>query len=488
MSKSKQSFFSKAGSWLGLAKPTSTSPATSPVRVKTKREARSSGLSQPAYLANSLDINRVNASLRAAERGDVWQLFTLFRDMCSSYGHLQSEWAKRKAVITGNTETLIPHDPENKEDVVACEVIKQMIDNCRNWYDALNHLMDATLWPLAAAEKIFEPVGLAETDNHKYPLRYRLKEIAPIDPTLLCFKLPYVPSFISNDVTNRYDPDDWEAWLRFYSTNENGSVKYSMDGIYRPNIDEHIVHRGNMLSPVIPPNFGGHLRTILFPWLLSTQGRDWFSLFMQKYGMPIGIAKVNSQQKETVAAMQEALALCSQLGGIVIDAKAKLEFAQVNTTQGADAHKVFQEWCDSQTSRIVVGQAYSASPKNTGMGSGAAAQSEEIREDIRKQDTRRLSDTLRNQLFKQFLRINGYKGSAPRIVWGGMRSGEATTFSTMLASQKSAGLIPTERGLRTINESLGIEFEIDKNATGEGTGRATNAVNQKGSNPNKVKY
>jgi len=457
-----------------------------PAEVSTERHARMSGLGQPAYLAATLDVQRIQNALRSAERGDTWMLFTIFRDMYSSYGHLQAEWSKRKCVITGNPETLIPHNPLDEDDVIACEVISQMIDGCRNWFDGLNHLLDATLYPLAAAEKIFEPVGSSDASRYKYPLRYKLKEIAPIDPTLLCFKLPYVPSFSEKDSVNRYNPDDWESWLRFYSTTPTGMVQYSLGNIYPPDPNCHMIHRGNMLSPIIPPNFGGHMRAILFPWLLATQGRDWFALLMQKYGMPIPVAKVNTQQKDTVAQMQQALALCSQLGGIVIDTKAEIDWGQVSSTDSANAHKAFQEWLDSHTSRVVIGQSYSASPKNTGMGSGAASQSEEIREDYRIQDTMKLGDTLEKQLFRQFLDVNGYRGHAPKIKWGGMRSGEAATFAKTLAQNKAAGLRPTERGLRIINEKFGIEYEIDPIAPAPGIGRTVNA--QDGENNNAVKY
>ena len=476
--------YKRIGEFIGF----SAAPVEAKPKVATKRQARMSGLGQPQYLASTLDVQRIKNTLRYADRGDTWLMFTIFRDMVASYGHLQSEWSKRKCVITGNAETLIPYDPKDADDVIACEVISQMIDGCRNWHDGLMHLLDATLYPLAAAEKIFEPVGSADASRYKHPLRLKLKEIAPIDPTLLCFKLPYVPTFGEKDSANRYDPEGWESWLRYYGTTDNGMGQYSLQNAYQPDPNVHIVHRGNMLSPVIPPNFGGHMRTLLFPWLLATQGRDWFALLMQKYGMPIPVAKVNTQQKDTVEYMQQALALCTQLGGIVIDTKAELDWGQVAATDSASAHKAFQEWLDSHTSRVVIGQSYSSNPKNTGMGSGAAAQSEEIREDFRIQDTMKLSDTLRNQLFRQFLDVNGYRGRAPKIRWGGMRSGEAATFAKTLAATKSAGLIPTERGLRTVNEKFGFEFEIDTAAQAPGIGRQLNDINQEGSNPKAVKY
>ena len=207
------------------------------------------------------------------------------------------------------------------------------------------------------------------------------------------------------------------------------------------------------MSPTIPPNFGGVLRQILIPWLLSTRGGDWWALEMQKYGKPILVGKVNTQQLDTVAYMQQAFALCTELGGIVIDSKAELDSIQVSASDFSNAHKTFQEWLDCRVSRLVIGQSLSSVPKNTGMGSGAAGQSEEIREDYRKSDTQKLSDTLATQLFQPYLILNGYRGHAPLSRWGGMRAGESATFSKTLATMRTGGYKLSDRGLRTANES-----------------------------------
>lgn len=478
---------------IAFAKSRTAKPAIKeesiPAGIETHRRARMSGLGQPQYLGTTLDVQRVQNALRSAERGDTWQLFTLFRDMSASYGHLTSEWTKRKAVITGNPITLIPHDPDDEDDVTACEVIKQMIDNCRNWYDGLNHLLDATLWPLAAAEKIYQEVSLADNTSGKFkhPVRLILKEIAPIDPTLLCFKLPYIPGYTSQDnPAGKFNADDWEAWLRFYATNPQGMPEYSLRGLYAADPMVHIIHRGNMMSPTIPPNFGGIMRQILFPWLLSTQDRDWWTMFMQKYGKPIIVGKVNTQQLDTVAYMQQALAMCTELGGLIVDSKAEIDSLAVQIQDGANAHKIFQEWCDSKVSQLVIGSSLSAVPKSTGMGSGMAGQSEEIREDIRKSDINKLSDTLAIQVYQPYLILNGYKGHAPTSRWGGMRGGEAAAYSKTLATMRTGGYKLSDRGLRSANENLGLEFENDPNMKQPGFASTVNP--QQGDADGRTKY
>lgn len=432
-------------------------PIDDAVAVPLKRQARMSGAGEPNYLANTLDVNKIQAALRAAERGDTWLYFTIVRDMIASYTHLQAEWSKRKGVIVGQPYSLIPYDKTNQQDVVAAEVIRQMIDSCRNWREGCLHLLDATLMPLSAAEKVFEPVGIAESVKFKYPLRYKLKEIAPIQYPLLCFKVPYLAYGNKN---NEFNADDWEAWLRIYKTFDNGVINFSVDEAYRVEPERHIVHRGNLLSPSIPPNFGGQIRAILFWWLLATQDRDWWALMMQKYGSPFILGKADAQQLDTVQFLQQAFSLATQIGGLVIDKKAEAELIQANSTDGSNSHKIFNDFCNCEVSKLVVGQVLSSTPKNTGLGSGMADQAEGVREDVKIADQTNFSDTLEKQLFEQCLRINGYPGRAPKIFFGGIKIKDAMMFTKSLAQLYQGGYRLTKDAMVTAEEKLGYPIEL----------------------------
>jgi hypothetical protein len=282
-----------------------------PIPVPLTKRARPSGYSEPPNLSTLLDAQRIQNALRSAERGDTRDLFTIYRDELLGYSHLQSEWLKRKAVIVGQPHALIPKDKKNADDVQASEVIGQMIENCAGWTDGLTHLLDASLYPVSVSEKIFKPVGMLDTSaSVKHPVRYLLKEISAIPYELLCFRLPYQPptapaetsilrtssGYVANPATI-YNVDDWESGLRFYETMPNGTVDYSMTAVYAPEPERHIVHRGNMLSRSIRDNFGGVMRASLFWYLLATKGRDWFAVYMQKYGSPFLVGKVDAQDK-----------------------------------------------------------------------------------------------------------------------------------------------------------------------------------------------
>jgi hypothetical protein len=362
-------------------------------------------------------------------------------------------------VICGQPMSLIPAASDKQK--IGVSVIQEAIDHCRNWQEALTHLLDGTLMPMAAAQKIYKPIGLAEKSQFKFLKNFSLKEIAPISYTLFCFDVPYRPAFNkAQNPAQEFDADEWESWLRFYSTEPNGSVDYGLQDVYAPNPDQHIIHRGNLLSPTIPPNFGGHIRAILFYWLLITQDRDWWALMMAKYGMPIPVAKVNDNNKQTMQDMRQALALGTQLGGIAIPKNATLEWSGAVGMDGSNSHKIFSDFCNGEVSKIVVGQITSSRPEKGGMAAGMAEQSEAVRNDVRVWDVMKLSDTLQRQLFRQILDLNGYHDiETPKIFWGGLAPNDLATLGKSVNSLYLSGVRLTPEGIVSLSERAGLPFE-----------------------------
>lgn len=429
------------------------------IPIATSRIARDSGLAQQQYMATTLDVQRIQAAMRAAERGQTWLLFTIVRDMCASFPHLMSEWAKRKAVICGQPMTIFPEDSKSQDDIKAVGIVKEAIQNCRNWQQGLQHLLDATLYPIAAVEKIFQPIEQSEVGiRFKNLSRFYLKELAPVNHLLECYQIPYQSSFGAKNPAAKFDPDQWESWLRFYATEPNGMVDWNASDVYAPDPNIHCIHRGCLYPPSIPPNFGGIIRAILFLYLLAVQDRDWWALMMAKYGMAIPVGKVDSNNQQTVNAMQANLALGVQLGGIVIDRKSMLEWSPPAGTDGSNSHKIFQDWLNGEISKLVVGQITSSRPEKGGLAAGMAEQAETVRDDIRTWDTGALSNTLETQLFPQIIQLNGGRGRV-KIFWGGVRPEQLKMIGASAQQFFAAGLRASDRGIVTINEKTGIEFE-----------------------------
>ncbi len=453
-------------------------PIEPPDKPPEHKLGRVSGWAEPYNISTTLDAQLIQAAIRAAERGDTWQLFTIYRDMVLGYTHLQSEWSKRKMVVVGQPHTLIAPRKDNADDEQAVEVIEEMISHCDNWIDGIDHLLDATLYPSAVCEKLYEPVEPSEESDYEHPVRYRLRKLDPVNYVLFCYKIPYLSgggirptgpyapppngalSLISgNNPATIYDVDEWEPDLRFYSVFQNGYVDFSPSNVYAPDRKRHMVHRGNMVSKFIRDNFGGQMRAILFWWFLANQTRDWFGRYMQRFGTPFPVGYADAQQQGTLDLLQQAFSMSTQIGGLVVDKRAKVELIQAASQDGATAHKTLIDVCNREVSKLVIGQELSSTAKNTGLGSGVAALQAEVRDDIRQYDMRKLAETLKKQLFLPYLRINGYFGKPPEIIWGGKNENDSRLAAQTVQAFGQVGIEPTDEALDVISQRLGYGLQ-----------------------------
>ena len=202
------------------------------------------------------------------------------------------------------------------------------------------------------------------------------------------------------------------------------------------------------------------MRAILFWWLLATKDRDWFGTYMQKYGSPFPVGYADVQQSDTVKMLQNAFQLATQIGGMVVDKRAKVELIQAVQNNMAQGYQTFLKFCNDEISKLIVGQAESSNPKASGMNSDVSKEAAQVSENYRLFDEKMMSQTLRTQIFSWFLQLNGLSGRPPLITWGGASEEDASQLMQQLADAKSAGLQPTEIGLEQINERCGIEFEM----------------------------
>lgn len=450
-----------------------------PDRIAMLKRGALSGWGEPYNLSTTLDASRIQAAIRAAERGDTWQLFTIFRDMVAGYTHLQNEFAKRKMIVVGQPHAILPRIKGNKQDELAVKVLEEMIDHCDNWQDAMDNILDATLWPVSVQEKLFAPVNDSDEDDYQFKVRYRLRKLDPVSPTLFCFKIPYLASGFgggfayglppSYDLSPQtlplgpemvvWNPNNWEPELRFYEVFENGYPNFSPASTYGPEEARHLIHRGSNLSKTIRDNFGSHMRAIVFWWFLATEGRDWFGRYMQRWGHPFVVGKVDAQQHDTVEFMRQALSLATEIGGLIIDKEAEATLMQAASLNGAEGYRLFLETCNDEVSKVVVGQTLSSTARSTGLGSGVAKLHGDVRDDFRQSDMRKLSSTLVKQLFKQYLRINGYRGHVRSIVWGGKDETKAELLARTMKDFATAGIEADDAGLDVISERVGFSLQ-----------------------------
>jgi phage gp29-like protein len=403
---------------------------------KPKKENESETIyslrTEPPSLAQHLDVNKVYQITQAAETGYTRDLFTLYRDLIISDSHTQGEIAKRKLAVMGDRWTIHPWDKQNPADKQAADNIEEMIHDTRTWKDACIHLLDATLYPVSICEKVYEPTGNG----------FRLKSLVPVPHFLLDFTQGHLRI---SDV----DP-------------HSGSI---LSTSREPDPERYIIHRGHLLTT--PDNWGGPMRSILYWWLLGNMSRDWWARFLDRFGAPFLVGHYPSGDDKSRNVLRSAFSLASKLGGLVVTDKTKIEIQQAvsGLSGGNVAYEKFIEVCNREKSKLILGQTLSADSQPTGLGSGVANMQEGVRQDIRMWDASSLADTLRHQLFDQYLEINGIGATTPTITWGSISTAELKGKADLIASLKQAGLRPTDDEIGILSEEIGMSLERDPSPT-----------------------
>jgi phage gp29-like protein len=390
---------------------------------------------EPESIAEHLDVDRVFSATKMAESGDTRDLFTLYRDVIATDSHLQGEIHKRKMAVLGDRMTVHPWDKKDPFDKSAAEQIEEMINACRTWKAACIHLLDGFIYPVSIVEKVFY--------YDTFAARWNIKSLLPVSYHLLDYTTGQLRI---KDV----DPD---SGMILSSTHEINPARY-------------IVHRGHMLSA--PDTWGGPMRSILYWWLLATMSRDWWGRFLERYGSAFMVGHYPSGDQESRNVLARAFSLSTKLGGLVVNDKTKVEIQQAATSQSGDSYEKFITICNREKSKLIVGQTLSAEAQSTGMNSGVSDMQEGVRQDLRMWDASSLADTMRYQLFEQYVQVNNLSGHVPVLTWGSVSTSELQAKSDLLVSLKQAGYRLTDDELENLSEELGMSLEREQVVPGGG--------------------
>jgi phage gp29-like protein len=390
---------------------------------------------EPPSIAQHLDVDRVFAITMAAESGNTRDLFTLYRDVIATDSHTQAEIAKRKLAVMGDRWTIHAWDKQQPADKLAADMVEKMIHDCQSWKNACIHLLDASLYPVAVCEKVFQSA----------PRGFRLKALIP------------VPHYLLDYTTGRMLISDVDP--------QTGTI---LSTAHEPSPERYIIHRGHLLTS--PDTWGGPMRSILYWWLLGTMSRDWWARFLDRYGSPFIVGHYPQGDDKSRNILRQAFSFAVKLGGLVVTDKTRVEIQQAATASTGDAYEKFITICNREKSKLILGQTLSADSQPTGLGSGVADMQEGVRQDIRMWDAASLADTYRSQLFEQYLKINGSSATTPTITWGSVSVEELKAKADMLTSLKQAGYRLTEDEIGILSEEIGMSLERDPSAAAGGGG------------------
>ena len=383
------------------------------------------------FLANRMDVDQLRDILAAAEMGNTRDLFAFYRDVMISDTHIQCEWGKRKLAVLGDAISIQPADKTKPADVQAQKVIQDLIvTQKRMIIHGCNHLLNGHLWPVSLLEKVFCP-------SVRPGLRYELERlnIVPYQD------LDYTTSTIGSLRLWKLDPD-------------GGYITGTAED---PDLNRYIIHRGHLLTDVAD-FWGGPFRALLFWWLMGAMDRDWWARFLERYGSPFIVGKYDPSDDAARKILTRAFQAATKIFGLVISKETQVELVQASSQQTGEAFDKFLERCNDEKSKLILGQTSSATKGSSGINSGENKQHESVRQDIRQYDQQVLALTLEEQLFRQYLDINGYTGSV-QMTWGGVSSQEQTALGELMRNLAAAGLGLTDDGITSLSERLAFPLQ-----------------------------
>lgn len=403
---------------------------TPPTETKTRFDNRT----MLSGLARTMTVDRVLNVFAEAEAGNAADLFALYRDILLAHSHFQTQFSTRKRAVLGDTLNIQAYDKTKPDDIAARDAIWPLV-NHPDWFDACNHLLDSTLWPVAVVEKVYRTA-------HAPGLTYELARLVPVPHDLLDF------------TTGK---------LRIRDTDQGGNP---LSTAHEADPHRYIVHRGHLLTT--PDHWGGPMRSIVFWWLLGTMDREWWAQFLERYGSPFPVGKYDLGDDNSRSILMQAFAAAAKLGGLVVNRETEIELIQAAAADAGTAFEKFHDVANREISKLILGQSLSADSAPTGLGSGVANAQMEVRDDVRQFDAKRLGFTFTTQLAVQLLRINGMVGRPPLFAWGAISSAEQKALADFLTGLKTGGFRVADDGIETLSERAGLPLERDQSPAGGG--------------------
>ncbi|MBO7088591.1 MAG: DUF935 family protein [Lentisphaeria bacterium] len=337
--------------------------------------------------------------LEAANEGDIAELAIAAREIQERNWEVILAMQVRKRAVTGLDWTVEPGDARSSSKRAA-EAFADALRGCgaepglASFHGLTGLLMDAVIAPLAAAEIVWGPGG-------------SLCGFKPVGGWHFTYRGSETPLLTTTD---------------------------HPEGIPLPPA-KFIVHtHGNAGDPAR----AGLIRTLL--WLHVFQNypvKDLVS-FVERYGMPFVVAKVDRNAWENErGVMRNLIRSFGPNGGGVFTKSTELELLQASNS-GGDVYFKLLEYTSQAITKVILGQL--ASSSDSGGLSGGDAQSR-VRSDLLEADARALEATIRTQLAVPWTRFNfGDAAAVPVLRFRDSAQEDRAVFAGIVETLHRAGL------------------------------------------------
>ena len=341
----------------------------------------------------------VSRILEAANEGDISELAVAAREIQERNWEVIMAMQVRKSALTGLEWDVEPGDgrPASKDAADAFGAALRSSggeSGLASFHGLVDHMMDAVVSPLAAAEIVWNAGG-------------SLAGFRPVGAWHFTFRDSETPLLVTGDEPR---------------------------GIPLPQA-KFIVHTHGGAGD---PARAGLIRTLI--WLHVFQNypvKDLVS-FVERYGMPFVVAKVDRNAWENErGVMRNLIRSFGPNGGGVFTKSTELELLQASNS-GGDVYFKLLEYTSRAITKVLLGQLASSS-ESSGL-SGGDAQSR-VRGDLLEADARAIESTIRSQLAAPWTRFNfGDAAAVPALRFRNSAQEDRAVFAGIIETLHRAGL------------------------------------------------
>jgi phage gp29-like protein len=420
---------------------TSDAPSTSSTKSTLSTRTAAGVLAKPPPMAHltamaalhqrqsqlgNLDVDYVAGAISSAQSGNITDLLALYRDIEAADTTIQGAINTRKLAVVARGYNVVPAPNTGAEGERVADEVKAMLERSDTFIDACTWLLHGCIWPVSVCNMRWVPGG--PTGGYSHP-EFRNVPLELFDYTTRQLRIK--------------DVDDCGTPLT--------TTHYPVD-------ERYIVHRGHML--MAPDIWGGPMRALVFWFLFSTQDREWWARFLERFGAPFLLGTYDKNDEDSRLNLERAFSEATRLFGIVATRETQVTIQDAGSQSNASAaFQMFHECAKKEKLLLICGQTLSSNAEGTGLGSGVANLQGEVREDVKLWDAFKLSKTVEKRVIAPWMRMNGIKGPTPQLTFGGFNPSALAGMAAFLEAVPKAGLKLADDSITVISRHVGIELE-----------------------------
>ncbi|UTV30174.1 DUF935 domain-containing protein [Photobacterium atrarenae] len=318
--------------------------------------------------SSGLTPQKLAGIMKRAEEGDLIAQCELAEDMEEKDAHIQSELSKRKMAMLGVDWNIKPPRNASKAEKYDADMLQEVLEDATWLEDAFFDMADATLKTFSNLElrwDVVEGMQLVSGYDHRDPSWFQTH---PDDRNLLRLR---DGSYEGAELT----PFGW------------------------------ISHTAQAKTGYLSRR--GLVRVLAWPFLFKNYSVRDLAEFLEIYGLPIRLGKYpeGATEREKATLLRAVMSIGHNAGGIIPKGM-DIDF-QSAADGASDPFMAMVGWCEKSQSKAILGGTLTSQADGKTSTNALGNVHNEVREEIRDFDLKRIAATLTRDLVFPLYALNG---------------------------------------------------------------------------------